>query len=68
MKQRYIRTEQAAIYLGLSQATLVKDRWSGLLHIPYLKVGRSVLYDLSELDDWLDHKRINYKSDKMVGQ
>lgn len=58
-KKRYIRTPEAARYLGLSESTLTKDRWSGLLGIPHIKLGRSVLYDPNDLDLWLNRQKVN---------
>lgn len=58
-KKRYVRTREAATYLGLSESTLIKDRWSGLLRIPHIKVGRSVLYCYDDLDSWLRKLKVN---------
>lgn len=56
--QRYVRTPEAADYLGLSRATLNKDRVTGLLGIPYAKLGRAVLYDLTDLDAFMERNKI----------
>lgn len=48
--------KDAAAYLGIAQQTLAKMRWSGDSP-PYYKVGRQVVYDRSELDDWLALRR-----------
>ena len=50
---RRIRTKAAADYVGLSTSTLEKDRVTGKLGIPYLKIGSAVIYDTSSLDAWL---------------
>ena len=50
---RRLRTEAAAVYLGLSKSLLEKDRVSGRLGIPFLKLGRAVVYDTRKLDEWL---------------
>ena len=43
-----IKQSEAASYLGLSEATLERDRWRGG-EIPYIRVGpRSIRYDLSQ--------------------
>jgi hypothetical protein len=55
---RRLRTQAAAIYLGLSKSLLEKDRVSGHLGIPFLKLGRAVVYDTRKLDVWLaEHVR-----------
>ena len=53
-KSRRIRTKAAADHVGLSASTLEKDRVTGKLGIPYLKIGSAVLYDTASLDAWLD--------------
>jgi predicted DNA-binding transcriptional regulator AlpA len=48
-----LRTPQAAEYLGVSAATLCKWRVFGG-GPRYKKLGRAVVYDPTELRDWLD--------------
>jgi hypothetical protein len=50
---RRLRTNAAADYLGLSKSLLEKDRVTGRLGIPFLKLGRAVVYDTRTLDEWL---------------
>jgi predicted DNA-binding transcriptional regulator AlpA len=50
---RRIRTKAAAEHVGLSASTLEKDRHTGRLGIPYLKIGGAVVYDTAALDEWL---------------
>jgi predicted DNA-binding transcriptional regulator AlpA len=50
---RRFRTPDAARYLGISESTLEKDRISGKLGIPFLKLGKSVVYDSGMLDTWM---------------
>jgi hypothetical protein len=46
-------TTQAAAYLNLAPSTLEKDRCSGRLGIPYLKLGsKRVAYERRDLDQW----------------
>ena len=52
-KSRRVRTKAAADHVGLSQSTLEKDRVTGKLGIPYMKVGSAVIYDTALLDAWL---------------
>jgi len=53
-----IKQSEAAIYLGLSEATLERDRWRGG-EIPYIRVGpRSIRYDLSQLNEYLESKTV----------
>ncbi|MFH1914700.1 MAG: helix-turn-helix domain-containing protein [Pseudomonadota bacterium] len=55
---KYIRTDTAAEYLGVSKATLEKDRVTGLIGIPYIKLGRAVLYDPDDLDTFMGRNKV----------
>ena len=58
MTSRLIKQSEAASYLGLSEATLERDRWRGG-EIPYIKVGpRAIRYDLNQLDIYLESKTV----------
>ena len=61
-QQRLITEREAARYIGMSPSFLAKSRMNGTLprHTPgppFLKIGRSVRYDVRELDAWLDEHR-----------
>jgi excisionase family DNA binding protein len=58
MTHGLIKQKEAASYLGLSEATLERDRWRGG-EIPYIRVGpRAIRYDLTQLDDYLETKTV----------
>ena len=58
LKKNLVKQDGAATYLGLSEATLERDRWRGG-DIPYIKVGpRAIRYDLNQLDDYLETKTV----------
>lgn len=48
----YLRTPQAAEYIGISKSTLAKLRVSGRGPV-YSKCGRSVVYRRIDLDAWI---------------
>jgi hypothetical protein len=48
----------AARLLGSSASTLEKDRATGHLGIPFVRAGRRVLYQLSDLESWLEQNRV----------
>ena len=48
-----LNTEQAAAMLGLSPATLEKDRSTRTLGVPFVKIGRSVSYRLADLEAFI---------------
>ena len=47
-------TEQAAKVLSLSANTLIKERCTRSMGIPFLKIGRSVRYRRSDLEHYLE--------------
>lgn len=52
-----LRTDQAAKYTGTSVSALNKLRLTGG-GPTYIKLGRTVVYDIADLDAWLDaHRR-----------
>ncbi|WP_259663975.1 helix-turn-helix transcriptional regulator [Rhizobium bangladeshense] len=55
-QRRMLRTDDAAIYTGVSASTLNKLRLTGG-GPDYLKLGKSVVYDPADLDAWLSSKR-----------
>ena len=58
MTPRLIKQSEAASYLGLSEATLERDRWRGG-DIPYIKIGpRAIRYDLDELNTYIERKTV----------
>lgn len=53
---RMLRTPEAAVFTGLSASTLNKLRLVGDGPV-YLKLGKAVVYDTSDLSAWLSSKR-----------
>lgn len=51
--------DQAAEYLGLSAKTLSVEVCRRRLRIPYIKVGRKVVYERAALDRWLAERRVS---------
>lgn len=54
--------DKAAEALSLQPPTLDKDRREGHLGIPFVKAGRRILYQLTDLKDWLEDHRVQPKS------
>lgn len=46
----------AAAYLGLATQTLAKFRWAGTSP-PFYRLGRRIVYDRADLDNWLTTRR-----------
>ncbi len=57
MSKRILRTLEAAEHVGLSASTLEKFRIRGGGPRFIRLAGRSVRYDVRDLDEWLDHQR-----------
>ena len=63
---RYLRTPEAARFLGLSGRTLEKHRTYGT-GPKYLKIGGRVVYALEDLQAWADLGAKNSTSDPGIG-
>lgn len=48
--EKYIKTGELLDYLGISRTTLYRLRQDGL---PSQKLGGTVVFKLSEVDDWI---------------
>ena len=57
-----MRPPEAASYTGVAESTLAKLRVTGG-GPSYSKVGRLVLYDVGDLDAWLDARRVRSTSE-----
>ena len=58
MNKRLVGQKEAAECLGLSEATLERDRWRGG-DIPFIRVGqRAIRYDLNQLDAYLESRTV----------
>ena len=54
----HLNRDEAAKYLGIQPQTLAVWAVTGRYGLPYIKVGRSVRYRQSDLDDWLQRRTI----------
>ena len=59
---RKLNVKEAAAYLGLSTSTLNKMRLTGT-GPPYMKLGRRVLYDLRDLEQWAVQRKRDHTSE-----
>jgi predicted DNA-binding transcriptional regulator AlpA len=59
---RRLRTPAAADYLGYTESTLEKKRVTGD-GPPFIRLGRTVVYDTRDLDAWLASRRARSTSD-----
>ena len=63
---RYLRTQEAARFLGLSERTLEKHRTYGT-GPTYRKLGGRVVYGLEDLQAWADRGTVTSTSDPRGG-
>jgi len=56
MKKRLINKKELAEYLSLSVFTI--DTWVSQNRIPYVKMGRRVLFDLDDVDKWIEQLKV----------
>jgi|ETNmetMinimDraft_28_1059901.scaffolds.fasta_scaffold522436_1 predicted DNA-binding transcriptional regulator AlpA len=62
LKHRLVKQENAATYLGLSEATLERDRWRGG-DIPFVRIGpRAIRYDLDQLNEYINRNTVRNAS------
>jgi excisionase family DNA binding protein len=53
---------QAAEYLGIKPQTLAVWHTTGRYRLPVVKVGRSVRYRTSDLDEFLSRRTVSHES------
>lgn len=59
--RKLVNEEIAAAYIGCSIHKMQRDRRTGSA-IPFIKVGRSVRYDVNDLDEYLQKRKFNSTS------
>ena len=59
--QKYINEHQVAEITGRALSTLRNERSRGL-GIPYIKIGRSVRYDLTDVISFMDSHKVMTQS------
>ena len=57
LPQSYLSTEQAAAFLGCSPKTLEADRCRRRWNVPFLRLGRRIVYDAAALKAWLESQQ-----------
>lgn len=62
-KRPRMKTQAASNYTGLAESTLEKMRVRGN-GCPFIRIGRAVLYDPDDLDNWLTANRRKSTSDQ----
>lgn len=63
-----VNEKTAAELFGLSPSSLEKDRADGHLGVPFIKAGRRILYQLSDLERWLESNRTTPSAAELEGE
>ena len=59
VNQQRLTPDQAARYLGLESAgTLAVWRCTKRYPLPYVKIGRKVVYDIRDLDAFIESRKV----------
>lgn len=58
MEATNFNTKDAARYLGVKDQTLRAWRSNGAVKIPFVKLGRAVIYRLADLDAFIERNRV----------
>ena len=66
VEPRYLDTVEAGSYLGLSPSTLARMRVTGG-GPRYSKAGRRVIYDLRDLDSWVEERKRRFTGESEMG-
>ncbi len=56
MERRLVKIEELSRYLDTPVATLYT--WTHQKKIPHVKMGRSLRFDLTEIDGWVNERRV----------
>lgn len=54
--EKLLSSKETARILGLSSRTLDVWRCNGKIHIPFVKIGRSVKYRLSDIESYIQQQ------------
>jgi predicted DNA-binding transcriptional regulator AlpA len=57
-KSEILNTQEAAHYIGLTEYALIGWRYKRT-GPPYIKIGRRIMYRRSDLNDFLEQRRID---------
>lgn len=60
---RLLTTAELARYLGRAASSLEKDRVSGRLGLPFVRLGRLVRYRPEDVEAWVAARRVHSTSE-----
>lgn len=56
LDRRLLSVRETALYLGRSEIAVREMTWNGKL--PHIRTDRRVMFDIRDLDRWIDENRI----------
>jgi Helix-turn-helix domain len=59
VRPQLLTPQAAAEFLGMSEGTLAVWRCARRYNLPYVKVGRSIRYDLNDLIGFLESRKVH---------
>ncbi len=62
-KNKLLSRTEAAKYLGISKGTLEVWASTKRYNLPFVKIGRLAKYKISDLDDFIESRRITNNDD-----
>ena len=55
-EQRFLGVKELSEYLGIPAGTL--RQWVHLKKLPYVKMGKSVKFDLRKIEEWVKEREV----------
>ena len=53
-----VSTSKAADILGIKEATLTNYRWRNDTRLPWVKMGKTIRYKLSDIEDYIERNTV----------
>jgi|TARA_B110000211_G_C13956787_1_gene498694 predicted DNA-binding transcriptional regulator AlpA len=57
-QNKLLSAGEAAAILGLKESTLAQFRWRGDKRLPWVKLGKSIRYKLSDIESFIERSTI----------
>jgi predicted DNA-binding transcriptional regulator AlpA len=57
-QNKLLSAGQAAEILGLKEATLAQFRWRGDKRLPWVKLGKTIRYKLTDIEDFIERSTV----------
>jgi len=61
-QNKLLSAVETAAILGLKESTLAQFRWRGDKRLPWVKMGKSIRYKLSDIEDFIERCTVSEES------